>query len=154
MARACAARFRTIDSSAICLACGLRSVTVFFRRSGRQRNLHAFVASAFAADLEHADGADLGDVLHMRAAARLQVDTRDSQQPHPPSAARRLYAHGLDQLGPGVELLFGNPDGLGFRAARDERIRLLLDLFGIEQAHVDIEIEARLVGRYVATRDW
>src|SRR5207247_2613774 len=28
MARACAARLRTIDSSAICLACGLRSVMV------------------------------------------------------------------------------------------------------------------------------
>src|SRR5437016_14281401 len=144
-----------MDSSAICLACGFKLVTALSRRlaSCRQRNLHALVAPAFAADLEHADRADLGNVLHVRAAAGLQVDTRNSQQPYPPSSPGRLYAHGLDQLGPGIELLFGDPDRLRFGAARDERIRLMLDPFDIEEAHVDVKIEPRLVRRYVASRD-
>src|SRR5437763_1027523 len=143
-----------MDSSAICRACGFKSVTELSRRlaSCRQRNLHALIAPAFAADLEHADRADLGDILHVCAAARLQVDTRNSQQPYPPPSARRLYAHRLDQFGPGIELLFGDPDRLGFGAARDERIRLMLDPFGVEEAHVDVEIEPRLVRRYVASR--
>src|ERR1700682_4768776 len=105
--------------------------------SARQRDLYPLVALAFAADFQHADGADLGDVAHVRASARLQVDARDSQQPYSPAAPRRLHAHRLDELGPGVELLFGDPNGFGGGTAGDERVGLALDRLRVEQAHVD-----------------
>ena len=89
----------------------------------------------------------------MRAAAGLQVDAGDPQEPHAPGAARRLHAHRLDELRPRVELLVGDPDRLGLDAARDHRVRLALDLRGVEQAHVDVEIEPRLVRRDVAAGD-
>src|SRR5580693_9170246 len=123
MARAWAARLRTIDSSAICLACGLRSIPacVGGSTSVRKRDLHPFVVPAFAADLKHADGTDLGDVPDMSPAAWLQVDARNSEEPYASSTSWRLHAHGLDQLGSGVEVIFGDPDGLGFGATRNER---------------------------------
>src|SRR5438552_4989923 len=154
MARACAARLRTIDSSAICLACGLRSVTAssrsFETSSRRERNLYTTVSPALASDLQHADIADFRDVPHVRTPARLQVDTRNPEQAHPSRTARRLHAHRLHQLRARVELLVGDPDRLGVHTAGDERIRLGLDLRGIEQAHVDVEIETSLVASDVA----
>ncbi len=83
-------------------------------------------------------------IADVRAAAGLQVDAGNAEQAHPSAAARRLHAHRLDQLGSGVELLVADPDGLRFDAARDERVRFALDACGIEQAHVDVEVEARL----------
>src|SRR5438477_10801658 len=95
-----------------------------FSRAPRssKRYLHALVAFAFASNLEHADAADLGDVLDVRAAARLQVNPRNLQQPHSPRTARRLNAHGLDQLRPGVELLVADPHSLRLNAASDQGI--------------------------------
>ena len=89
----------------------------------------------------------------VRAAAGLQVDAGNAQQAHAARAARRLHAHGLDELGPRVELLVGDPDGFGGDAARDQRVGSVLDLLGVEQAHVDVEIEPRLVRRDVAAGD-
>src|SRR6266536_497017 len=145
MARACAARLRTIDSSAICLACGLRSVMGSSRSLEtvlrRERDLHSAVAAALAPDLQHTDTADLGDVPHVRAPAGLQVDARNPEQAHAPATARRLHAHRLHQLRARIELLVGDPYCLGVDTAGDERIGPALDLRGIEQAHVDVEIE-------------
>src|SRR5258706_1705669 len=111
MARACAARLRTIDSSAIWLACGLRSVIGSSRSldtvSRGERNLYAPVAAALAPDFQHADTADLGDVPHVRAPAGLQVDAGNPEQADPSGTARRLHAHRLHQLWPRVELLVG-----------------------------------------------
>src|SRR3979490_170517 len=118
-----------------------------------KRYLHALVAFAFASNLEHTDAADLGDVPDVRAAARLQVDARNLQQPHPPRTARWLNAHGLDQLRPGIELLVADPHGLCFNAASDQGVGLMLDSLRIEQAHIDIEIETALLGRNVAARN-
>src|SRR4030095_11514291 len=107
--------------------------------STRERNLDAPVAPALAANLEHADGPDLGDVAYMRAAAGLQVDPWDPQQANASASARGLHAHRLDELGPGIELLIGDPYRLRLDAARDQRVRLPLDRDGVEQAHVDVE---------------
>ena len=89
----------------------------------------------------------------MRAAAGLQIDVRNPEQTHASGAARGLHAHRLDQLRTRVELLVGDPDGLGVDGAGDQRIGLLLDARGVEQAHVDVEIEPGLVGRDVAAGD-
>ena len=45
----------------------------------------------------------------MGAAAGLQVEPRDLDQPHPAGAHRRLHRHGLDQAGVGLELGVGDP---------------------------------------------
>jgi hypothetical protein len=43
--------------------------------------------------------------------------------------------------------------GLGRDAARDQRIGAGRDLLGVEQAHVDVEVEPSLLGRHVAAGD-
>src|SRR2546429_5003292 len=57
-----------------------------------ERDLYALVVFALAANLKHPDGADFGDVGDVRAAAGLQIDARNPQQPHAAGAARRLHA--------------------------------------------------------------
>src|SRR6516164_3600216 len=118
-----------------------------------ERDLHALVALAFAADLQHADSFDLCDVGDVRAAAGLQIDAGDPEQPHASGAARWLHAHGLDELRLCVELRVGDPHGLGGSARSDERVGLALDPFGVQLTEVDIEVEPRLVGRDVAAGD-
>src|SRR5262249_58514177 len=95
--------------------------------SGRERDLDPAVAATFVADPQHADAADLGDVAHVRASARLEVDAGDAEQPHPAGAPRRLYAHRLHELRTRVELFVGDPHGFGLDAARNELIRAGLD---------------------------
>src|ERR1700681_367215 len=87
-----------------------------------QGNLDALIAPALAADPEHPDAADLGDVAHVRAAAGLQVDVGNAEQADAAGAARRLHAHGLDQLRSRVELRIGNPHRCRFHAARDQGV--------------------------------
>src|ERR1700740_1226138 len=77
----------------------------------RKRDFDALVALALAADLEYADRADLCDVVHVCATAGLQVDAGDFQKAYAPSAARRLHAHRLDEVGARIELGLGDPDG-------------------------------------------
>ena len=89
----------------------------------------------------------------MRAAAGLQVDAGDAQEAHAPGAARRLHAHRLDELGPRVQLLVGDPHRFRLDAAGDDLVRLALDFRGVEEAHVDVEVEPPLVGRDVAAGD-
>ena len=62
-----------------------------------QDDLHALVALALVADLDHADALDFTDVAHVGAGARLQVDTRDARrvggaQPAQPVLARQVGA--------------------------------------------------------------
>jgi hypothetical protein len=71
------------------------------------------------------------------------------EEPDAPGSAGRLHAHGLDEFRPRVEFLVRDPHGFGRDAARDELVRALHDLGGIEQRDVDVEIEPRLVGRDV-----
>src|SRR5690606_18791439 len=113
-------------------------------QSLRQCDFDPAVSLAFAADLQYPNGTDLGGIAHMRAAAGLQVDARNPQQPYLAGTARRLNAHGLDQLGLCVQLLVGNPLRLRLYAARDQRVRVALDPVRIEQAHVDIEVKPAL----------
>src|SRR5260370_9349685 len=132
MARACAARLRTIDSSAICLACGLRSVTASSRSfatiSRRERNLYTTVSPALASDLQHADIADFRDVPHVRTSARLQVDARNPEQAHPSRTPRRLHAHRLHQLRPRIGFLAAAPARLGRLTPAHGRVRPTPDL--------------------------
>src|SRR5205823_11897178 len=86
-----------------------------------ERDLDALVVFALAANLKHPDAADFGDVGDVRAAAGLQIDARNPQQPHAAGAARRLHAHRLHQLRLGVELGIADPDTLGGGAGGDER---------------------------------
>ena len=82
---------------------------------------------------------------HVGTAAGLQIDARNPQQPDASRAARRLHAHGLDQIGTRIELLVGDPLGLR-REPRAISALVSRSIFcGIEQAHVDVEIESGLV---------
>src|SRR5207249_8142081 len=116
----------------------------------REHDLHTPVASALASNLDHTDTTDLGDVLDVRSAARLQVDAGNLEQSNPAGAARRLHAHRFDQLRPRIEFFVSDPDGFRFNAAGDEQIRFALDFIRVEEAHVDIEIESALVRGDVA----
>src|SRR5215469_7788731 len=110
-----------------------------------ERDLDALVALAFAADLEHADALDLHDIGDMRATAGLQIDAGDAEQPHASGAARRLHAHGLDELRLRVELGIRDPHRLGGSAGDDERVGLALNPLGVELTEIDVE-RYRLTG--------
>src|SRR6516162_7372711 len=116
-------------------------------------DLDALVALALTADLQYANPFDLGDFGDVGAAAGLQIDARDPEQPHPSGAARRLHAHGLDELWLCLELRVGDPHRLGGGARGNERVGLTLDPLGVQLAEVDIEVEPRFVGRDVAAGD-
>src|SRR6516164_546133 len=118
-----------------------------------ERNLDALVALAFAADLQHAYAFDLRDVGDMGAPAGLQIDARDAEQPHASGTARRLHAHGLDELRLRVELGVRDPYRLGGSARDDERVGLAFDALRIELTEIDVEVEPRLVGCDVAAGD-
>src|SRR5215472_10527260 len=118
-----------------------------------ERDLDALVALAFAADLQHAYAFDLRDVGDVGAPAGLQIDAGDADQPYASGAARRLHAHGLDELRLQVELGIRDPHGLGGSARDDERVSLAFDALSIELAEIDVEVEPRLVGCDVAAGD-
>src|SRR5215472_6011482 len=115
-----------------------------------ERDLDALVAFAFAADLQHPYAFDLSDVGDVGAAAGLQIDAGNPEQPHASGAARWLHAHGLDELRLCVELGICDPHRFGGSARRDERVGLALDPLGIQLTEVDVEVEPRLLGRDVA----
>src|SRR5215469_9548169 len=115
-----------------------------------ERDLDALVAFAFAADLQHAYAFDLRDLGDVGAAAGLQIDARDPEQPHASGAARWLHAHGLHELRLCVELGIGDPHRLCGSARSDQRVGLALDSLGVQLTEVDIEVEPRLVRRDVA----
>src|SRR5688572_1414960 len=98
----------TLRSSAISTVAGFRSGALANGVSGKGEG-DALVALALGADARHRESADLGGVLHVRAAAGLQVDAGDLEQPHASFAARRRHRHGLHQLRLGVELGVGDP---------------------------------------------
>src|SRR5690349_224440 len=108
---------------------------------------------AFALDAGDADGADLGDVADVSAAAGLEVYAGDLQEADAAGAARWLDAHGFHQLGTGVHFFIGDPHGLGVDGAGDQGIRFLFDARGVEQAHIDVEVEPRFVWANVAAGD-
>jgi hypothetical protein len=89
----------------------------------------------------------------VRAAAGLQVDAGNAQQPDASAAAGRLHAHGLDEIGPRIEFVVADPDGLGIDAAADQCVHLALDALRVEQAHVDVEVETGTIGSDVAAGD-
>src|SRR5439155_11779653 len=111
-------------SGRVCEGCGIgwqRS------RQTSERYFDALVVFTFASDLEYPDAANLGDVLDVRTAARLQVDTRDPEQTNSPRTVWRLHTHGLDQLRPRVELFVGDPHGFRCHASSDQGIGFVLD---------------------------
>src|SRR6478735_12569584 len=71
----------------------------------RQRDDEPAVHLALVLDLDALDAADLRGARDVRAAAGLQVDAFDRQQPHAALARRRTHAHGLHQLGARIELI-------------------------------------------------
>src|SRR4051794_25635440 len=73
-----------------------------------KRNPHAAVLLALFLDRGHADRADLAGASHMRAAAGLQIETDDLDQPHLAGADRRLDRHGFDETGIRLKLFVGD----------------------------------------------
>src|SRR5581483_5977683 len=124
--------------------CARRSAALA-RGSSCQFQRHALVALALGTDPHYPQAADLGDVRDVRAATGLQVDARDLEQPHAPFAARRRHRHGLDELGMCVELRIGDPARARVDGALYQIVQLAGDLIGDETAHIDVEIEMRLV---------
>src|SRR3954467_9010375 len=88
----------------------IKSGTGFFGMiRSRKRNPHPAVLFALLLDLRHADRAALAGAAHMRAAARLQVQSDDLDQPHLAGADRRLHRHGLHESGISFEFFIGDP---------------------------------------------
>src|ERR1700686_3234044 len=85
--------------------------------SFRESDDHAAVLLALVFDLGHRDGADLAGAADMRAAAGLQIDTRDFDETNLPYPARWLDRHRPDELGLRGELFVGDPE-------RPDRVRL------------------------------
>src|SRR6202011_1947835 len=77
----------------------------------RKSKDHAAVLLSLILDLGHRDRADLIGAADMRAAAGLQIDTRDFNEAHLPHPARRLDRHRADEFGLGGELGVGDPPG-------------------------------------------
>src|SRR5438270_10122898 len=94
----------------------------------------AAVLLALVLDFGHRDRADLARVADMRAAAGLQVDTRNFDKAHLPHPAWRLHRHRPYELGLGGELRVGYPP-------RPDRARLCDQL--IEAAREHLLVEAR-----------
>src|ERR1700741_638236 len=94
---------------------------------------HAAVLLSLVLDLGHRDRADLAGVADMRAAAGLQVDTRDFDDAYLPHPARRFDRHRADELGLGGELFVGDPP-------RPDRMRLCNQR--VEAAREQLLVEA------------
>ena len=107
----------------------------------RQRDPDAAVLLALLLDVGDRDAADLAGAAHMRAAAGLQVDAVDLDEPHAAGAARRLDGHGLDEVGIGVELLVGDPALATGRVAGDQLVELLRELALVEPGFGNVEVE-------------
>src|SRR6267378_7162562 len=90
----------------------------------------------------------------MGAAARLEIDARDLEQPHAALAARRRHRHGLDQLRPRVELRIGDPAHARVDRLCDELGELALDRVLHQALHRNVEIEMRLVLADAPPGDW
>src|ERR1700720_310984 len=83
----------------------------------RKSKDHAAVLLSLILDLGHRDRADLTGAADMRAAAGLQIDTRDCYEAHLPHPAWRLGPHRAGELRLGGELGVGDPP-------RPDRVRL------------------------------
>jgi hypothetical protein len=81
----------------------------------------------------------------VRATARLQIHAVDLEQANAPHAARRLDRHGAHQLGLGVQLLVGDPDGADVVRLGHQARQLALQVIAIERLD-HVEIEARVIG--------
>ena len=77
----------------------------------------------------------------MRAAARLQIDADDLDEPDAAGAGRRLDRHGLDQTGVGGELLVVDPARADFGVFLDQLVEPPLDVASVENGLAGIEIE-------------
>lgn len=102
-------------------------------RSG-EADLDPFVAFPLAANAQHLHPADLGEVADVGAAAGLEIDAGNPQQPHPTGAARRLHAQGFDPLGLGVQFGVGDPGGFGRHIAFEQGVQFPFDAGSVEQA--------------------
>src|SRR5471032_835068 len=107
-------------------------------RSDRSRRLldeldyDAARAGAFLLDLGHAQRADLARIGDVGAAAGLQVDAVDLEEANAPHPARRFHRHGAHELGLGIELLVGYPDGAHLVGLRNEARELALEVLAVE----------------------
>src|ERR1700722_9489599 len=95
---------------------------------------HAAVLLSLILDLGHRARADLAGAADMRAAAGLQIDTRDFNQAHLAHPAWRLDRHRADELGLGSGLRIGDPP-------RPDRVRLCNQR--VEPAREHLLVEAR-----------
>src|SRR6266404_2777280 len=121
--------------------------------SGPQDQVDAAVLLALALDLADLDQADLAGPRDMRAAAGLQVDAFDLEQPDPSLAGRRLHRHGADQLGPRRQLLVGDPARPHRMILGDEAIDAGGDLLAVELAVGQVEIQPTLAVADLAAGD-
>src|SRR5882762_5671123 len=99
----------------------------------------------FGADTHNLQTADLGRVRNMRAAAGLQVDAGNLEQPHATLAARRGDGHRPNELRAPVELGVRDPHRARRGATAHERVHLRLDRVLQQALHLDVEVEVRLV---------
>jgi hypothetical protein len=88
--------------------------------------------------------ADLGRVVDVRAAARLQIDTIDLDEAHAAGAAGRLHAHAAHQLRVRIELGVGDPAGGDRRGCGDQLGQALVQRLLVEQL-VHVEVEPRVL---------
>src|ERR1700741_2634159 len=107
----------------------------------RESKDHAAVLLALVLDCGYRARSDLAGAADMRAAAGLEIDTRDFDEAHLPHPARRLDRHRPHEPGLGGELRVGDPprpDRMRFRDQRVEaaRERLLVEA---RSGHVEIE---------------
>ena len=90
------------------------------------------------------DGAaDLAGPRHMRAAARLEIEVLDRDEPDAAGSCRRLDRHRLDQRRVRLELLVGDPALRHRRVARDELVEPALHLRLVE-GRLAVEVEPSL----------
>ena len=77
----------------------------------------------------------------MRAAAGLQIEAGDLDQPHAAGAHRRLHRHGLDQAGIGFELGVADPAAGDRGIAGDHLVDLCRDRVLVEAGFRNVEVE-------------
>src|SRR5262249_8362383 len=115
------------------------------RPFSRPADPYPAVLFALFLDLGHAHGADFGGAPDMSAAARLQVDAGDLDEPHAAAAHRRLDRHGLHQTGVGFKFRVGDPARGYRRISGDHGGELGGDLVLVEAGLGNIEVEAAVV---------
>src|SRR4051812_9874912 len=109
--------------------------------SGLEDDVYPPILLALVLDLAELDGADLAGARDVRAAAGLQVDALDLEQPDAALTGRRLHRHGAHQLRPRRQLVVGDPARPNGMVLDDQPVECLLDRGPVElrTGHVEVE---------------